>query len=686
MTYTAHELTSIAAAIAGGGALGAMDRAARGRPHDRDANVDDSLAGLERADLLSDLHPGVSYRLGDRLGEGGMAVAFYAMRIAANGKTPTVVKLMKPSIVQGGSETAQLIVRKEAVALGRLNERVPPTPYVVRLFDTGVVSVRYSGRVLSLPWLALEHVRGGAEGTTLRARVQNAIRQNTFAFDAHRAGNAIRGIANGLDAVHDVGVIHRDMKPDNVLCCGFGEEEVCKVADFGIARPAGMTATFGAQLMGTPGYAPPELAGLDATAIGPWTDVFALACVAFFVLTGEEYFPFEEPGAALRAMRQPRRRSLLDCPALDESIRARPGLCAAIDRAIARATAFVSSERPQSAESFAQEIVPWLRNEARRPPASPRALSTLTPDDEQTRVQSLRWVVRSEPIDDFVVRSVAWEADGRCLAATNRGLSAWTGSEWVDVPVDGIPRSAIRFVERLSAERWLIGGDDGLLASLGREGVRGTLRLPDVRSIERFSGDLDDIAVALTVSRSGEPTLHATIARRWLKAMPLSGVAHVMGLARLGDATWLLCGRRTDGRGFAAKYLPLEWELDYLDVPPVRAMLTCAARADLGVGIAAGALGTVVCIEERTANPEQLGDQVDVSAAAIDVAGRAWVATAGRIYARVGVGRDARWRKFWSDERWTAPVVSLQTDGEVTRALCADGSLLEGTLAPTKTC
>jgi len=649
-------------------------------PRGAGVEVDDDLTALARADLSSDTDAAASFRLGEQLGTGGMAVAFYAMRMTPASKTPAVVKITRPSIVRGSSETAMLIVRKEAVALGRLNERVPPTPYVVRFLDTGMVRVAFEGTSLELPWIALEYVRGGSEGTTLRARVESCVRRTSFAFDAARAAHVIRAVSLGLSAVHEVGVIHRDMKPDNVLCCGHGEEEICKVADFGIARPSGMIATFGAHAMGTPGYAPPELAGLDAAAIGPWTDVFSLACIVFFVLTGEEYFPGVAPADTLRAMRTARRRSILDCPALDQAIRSRAGLCAAIDRALARATSPTPSERPGTVEAIAQEIVPWLRGDARRPAVSPRAPS-IVPDDEQTHVEAFRWVVRSEPVTDLVVRNVAWEADGRCVAATNRGLSTWTGSEWVDVPLDGFPQSTIRFVERLAADRWLIGGDEGRLATVTRDGVRNALQVADARTIERFSGDVDDVAVALTVSRDGEPALHTLIARRWLRPMALPGVAHVMGLSRIGDAMWLLCGRLVAGRGFAALYRPLEWELEHLDMPSVRAMLTCAARAELGVGVAAGANGAVVCVEEGDVEQQRLADDVDVSASAIDPAGRAWVATSAGIYARVGIGRDARWRRFWRDKRVTAPVVALQADGDVVRALGADGSIVEGALA-----
>src|SRR6185295_11896227 len=97
-------------------------------------------------------------------------------------------------------------------------------------------------------------------------------------------------LSEGLVAIHEVGVFHRDLTPGNVLCCGFGASEVPKIADFGIARPTGIQATFGGVLLGTPGYAAPEQSFSSEGDIGPWTDVFGFAGVVFQALTGEQYF------------------------------------------------------------------------------------------------------------------------------------------------------------------------------------------------------------------------------------------------------------------------------------------------------------------------------------------------------------------------------------------------------------
>src|SRR5262249_33828073 len=160
--------------------------------------------------------------------------------------------------------------------------------FVVRFVDTGTVFVP-ALRDVELPWIALEYVHGGTEGTTLEHRVTYSVRNTGYAFDPARAAHAIECIAEGLTAIHDASGVHRDLTPGNVLCCGFGASEVLKIADFGIARPSGLQATFGGVVLGTPGYAAPEQSFASDGEVGPSTDVFSFACLAYFALTGEQY-------------------------------------------------------------------------------------------------------------------------------------------------------------------------------------------------------------------------------------------------------------------------------------------------------------------------------------------------------------------------------------------------------------
>ena len=103
------------------------------RPPPPDSPLD-PLIGKE---VPSEVTPGVAYRPVWQLGEGGMSVVFYAIRVSEQGEVPVVLKMLKPSFAAKAGPTAALVVKKEAIALGRLNERVPPTPFVVRYIDTG---------------------------------------------------------------------------------------------------------------------------------------------------------------------------------------------------------------------------------------------------------------------------------------------------------------------------------------------------------------------------------------------------------------------------------------------------------------------------------------------------------------------------------------------------------------------
>src|SRR5258706_1506838 len=100
----------------------------------------EEIAQIVSAPIASEAYPGVSYTLEQVIGRGGFALACRALRRGPDASFPVVLKIMRPSVVVQSGEMGLRVLKKEVVALGRLNERVPPTPFVVRLIDTGTLT------------------------------------------------------------------------------------------------------------------------------------------------------------------------------------------------------------------------------------------------------------------------------------------------------------------------------------------------------------------------------------------------------------------------------------------------------------------------------------------------------------------------------------------------------------------
>ncbi len=622
----------------------------------------------------SEVQQGVRYYLERHVGEGGMGQAYLARREGPEGAGPVVVKVVRPT-TGDGQISAELLAQKEAVALGRLNERVPTCPFVVRFVDTG--STLLFG-TKPTPWIAIEYVHGGVEGTTLEDRVTYSLHKTDYAFDPVRAAHALRCLAAGLSAIHGVGVIHRDLTPGNVLCCGFGDGEIFKISDFGLARPEGLGRTFAGVGVGTIGYAAPEQSG-EMTKVVPATDVFALACVVYYMLTGAHYFEGQSPLSAYAAMQRQERATLLDAELLSPELRARPDACRAIDAALARATERDPSARPRTADELAAAILPWLGEQPSGPRSSRRLMGTLVGLSPPQDLAGWSWIVRQKPRDDLVIQSAAWDTDGHCFAFTPRGPVFWNGQAWVGATstLSELPRG-MSFARRCEAGGWLVGGSGGTLAVFGTDGVRELAQAPDQRvEFMDGSGQLEDL-VAAVGRRPGEPpSLWAMSGGRWLKPVPLPDVATVSSLVRLDDLRWLLSGRRSSGSGFAALYSPLEWEFSELAVPFTRAFIGAASSLEREIGLVVGSEGVVVRLDGDGVTTSRVHGQPDLSAGALDVLDREWVTSLGTLWTRAYALGEA-WRPAWADHGWGAPFVSLMADAGLVVAMTADGGIVEG--------
>ncbi len=627
--------------------------------------------------LESDLHPGVSYRIEHKLGEGATAVAYLAKRQGQEGEWPAVIKIIQPHIVRESGERALTIIKKEAVALGRLNEGVPPTPFVVRLLDTGHLAFKTFGREIELPWIALEYVHGGVEGTTLQDRVRYSVRETGFAFDPSRAARLVQALARGLDEIHAVGVVHRDTHPGNVLCCGAGESEIFKISDFGIARPSGLSATLGGATAGTPGYISPEQYE-EKGGVGPLADLFSLAAVVFYVLTGENLFEGRSLAAAMMAVQSPTRRSLLDVPTLAFELREHEAACQALDLALQRATSVNLKDRPQTGKQFADSLLPWLQLDEGSSSTAPsrRWVTSMEALRSRELVVETNWMIRHPPGDDRLITNVAWDASGNALALTTRGPTFWDGTRWQDLPSAGLPHpDTIRFVERLGAASWLIGTEGAKLIEFSRDGARELVQGPDP-SVAFSAGttDLDDLAVMVGERRGEPPMLFTLVGKRWLRPLPVSNASMLTGLSRIDDERFLVVGRGVDGAAFAAVYWPLHWSLQRLETPKSRAFLACASRPERKLVVAVGTDGVVVDIEDNAFSARSVPTAPDMVAIAVDTLGRQWAAGRGRVYSK---RQQGEFTCVWEHQAWQPPFVGIMAEVGSIVAVTVDGAILE---------
>src|SRR5690349_12391329 len=258
------------------------------------------------------------YALARELGRGGMATVWLAQDLRHD--RPVALKLLHLHLAASlGPERFQREIRLAA----RLQH-----PHILTVLDSGEVD----GRL----WFTMPYV----EGESLRDRLRRE-RQLPLVAALRIAVEAARGLAYA----HQHGVVHRDVKPENILLTSDGST---LVADFGIARALsnddGLTET--GMAVGTPAYMSPEQAAGDKS-LDARTDQYSLAAVLYEMLTGEP--PWS--GATAQAIVAKR----LSEPA--PSVRTvRPNLPSALDDAIRRALAAVAADRFESMEQFAHAL------------------------------------------------------------------------------------------------------------------------------------------------------------------------------------------------------------------------------------------------------------------------------------------------------------------------------------------
>jgi hypothetical protein len=254
---------------------------------------------------------GGRYLLLRQLSQGGMGSVY-------EGRDEELDRPVAIKILHDPSDPAAVErFRREAQAVAALEH-----PGIVSIYDYGVDDGRH--------YLVLELVRG-------RDLVQLLASEGPCT--PVRAIDTAAQVCEALAHAHAAGIVHRDIKPGNILLARGGE---VRVTDFGIARMTradGLTLT--GSMMGSARYCAPEQVAGDP--VGPAADLYALGVVLYEMVTGEPPFDGDHPaGVALRRLTEP----------VPPPSRARPSLSASLDAVVARATARQPADRYASAEQF----------------------------------------------------------------------------------------------------------------------------------------------------------------------------------------------------------------------------------------------------------------------------------------------------------------------------------------------
>jgi hypothetical protein len=269
---------------------------------------------------------GQRYELQREISRGGMGVVYEALDTAL-GRSVALKLILNQ---QASAEEFQQFLL-EARAIARLNH-----PSVVTMYDIGLMDLKH--------YITMELVTGGPLG--------EYVSNNPDGLPLKEALRLFTEIASGLQAAHDAGIVHRDIKPGNLLLT---DKRSGKIVDFGLAKlgeKAGSTGETIFRTSGTPGYmAPEQIEGEESL---PRVDIYALGIVLFFMLAGK-------PPHVIAGRTKPRQIAAFQLAGQLPSLRDhRPDVPPAIEEIYRYCTMLEPDERYQSIHQFLPLAEQWL--------------------------------------------------------------------------------------------------------------------------------------------------------------------------------------------------------------------------------------------------------------------------------------------------------------------------------------
>ncbi|KZX22506.1 Stk1 family PASTA domain-containing Ser/Thr kinase [Rathayibacter tanaceti] len=267
------------------------------------------------------------YQVGPRLGRGGMS----EVHLGTDTRLGRTVAIKELKLSLSSDSAFRLRFRQEAQAASRMSH-----PTVVRVFDAGEeVTVDENGGESRRPFIVMEHIEGRL--------LKDVIAEGPVEVD--EAVRITEGILTALEYSHRAGVVHRDIKPGNIMLTPSGQ---VKVMDFGIARAVSDSAATVAQttaILGTAAYFSPEQA--KGEQVDARSDLYSAGIVLFELLTGRAPFRGDTPVAVAY-------QHVSETPPAPSSIN--PTVSAALDAVVARALSKDRYERFQGAAEFRDDL------------------------------------------------------------------------------------------------------------------------------------------------------------------------------------------------------------------------------------------------------------------------------------------------------------------------------------------
>jgi len=286
---------------------------------------------------------GNRYEIGDLIGRGGMAQVHlgYDTRLSRT----VAIKVLRTDLAADPMFLARF--RREAQSAAALNH-----PSIVSVYDTGEETMDTpTGQQISLPYIVMEYVRG---------RTVAALLSDGEPVPLNDAVQIVVGVLSALEYSHHEGIIHRDIKPGNVMITPDGK---IKVMDFGIARAiadSAATMTQTNSVGGTAQYLSPEQARGEV--VDTRSDLYSTGCLLYELLTGKP--PFTGDSAVAVAYQH-----VSETPKLASEVH--PEISEEIDRVVMKSLAKRREDRYQNAAEFRNDLLAAARGEGVNAPAPP---------------------------------------------------------------------------------------------------------------------------------------------------------------------------------------------------------------------------------------------------------------------------------------------------------------------------